>query len=366
MKNLFKSLFSTLFLAAILFTACDPTEEYEIPTTYNFENVSYSGQTQRLAMLTEIKSYLSTANTTGTVLNADKLKAMYANDTANAGFMGIYDASKQLKSKTFSNATSIFETLMNEAATASQSTSAAVNGTAGISTSADGEKDYLVSSGGLEYAQVIEKGLMGACFYYQATSVYMGADKMNVDNETVVEDEGTEMEHHWDEAFGYLGAPIDFPTNTDGLFFWAKYSNTVDGVIGTNKTLMDALIKGRAAIHNGDLDARDEAITEARAAWEEVVAGSAIHYINSAVTDFSDETRKIHALSEAAAFTYSLQFNEGKTVTNAQVNEILTLLGGSSDFSAMNFYNVTIADLNQAKSTLAGLLNWDDIIADSL
>lgn len=366
MKNLFKPLLGTIILSLLLFTACDPTEEYEIPTTYDFENVNYSGQTQRLAMLTEIKSYLSTANVTGTTLDANKLKAMYANDTANAGFAGTYEASKQLKNKTFEGVRAVFETLMDEAETASQSTSAASNGTAGISTSTDGEKNYLVSAGGLEYAQVIEKGLMGACFYYQATSIYMGADKMNVDNETVVEGEGTEMEHHWDEAFGYLGAPINFPTNTDGLFFWAKYSNTVNGILNTNKRLMDALIKGRAAIHNGDLDTRDEAISEARAVWEEVVAGSVIHYINSATENFDDETRKVHALSEAVAFAYSLQFNEGKTVTNAQVNEMLVLLGGSSDFSSMNFYDVPLADLNQAKSTLAGLLNWNNTTADGL
>jgi len=365
-RNLFKPLLCAVLLSSILFTACDSTEKYDIPETYDFENVSYSGQTQRLGMLTEIKAYLSTANVAGTTLDATKLKAMYENDTENAGFAGTYEDSKQLKSKTFENQTTIFETLMDEAATASQSMVAASNGTAGVSTSADGEKNYLVSTGGVEYAQVIEKGLMGACFYYQATSVYFGADKMNVDNETIVEGEGTEMEHHWDEAFGYFGAPIDFPVSTDGLFFWATYSNTVNGTLGTNKTLMDALIKGRAAIHNADLETRDEAITEARAAWEEVVAGSAIHYINSALSNFSDDTRKVHALSEAAAFTYSLQFNEEKTVTNTQVSDILTLLGGSSNFSTMNFYNVTEADLNTAKDNLANFLNWDDATADAL
>ena len=365
MKNLLKPLFVLLISSSILFTACDPTEEYEIPIIYDFENVSYSGQTQRLAMLTEIKSYLTTANIAGTTLDADKLKAMYEN-TANADFTGTYDDSKQLKSKTFENERTFFETLMEESTTASQSTSAASNGTAGISTSADGEKNYLVSAGGLEYAQVIEKGLMGACFYYQATSIYFGADKMNGDNETVIEGEGTEMEHHWDEGFGYFGAPIDFPISTDGLVFWATYSNTVNSVLGTNKTLMDALIKGRAAIHNDDLETRDIAITEARAAWEEVVAGSAVHYINSALENFSDDTRKLHALSEAAAFAYSLQFNEGKTATNTQVNEVLTLLGGSSDFIMMNFYDVTEADLNTAKDNLENLFGWDDATADAL
>jgi len=60
---------------------------------------------------------------------------------------------------------------------------------------------------------------MGACLYYQATSVYMGASKMDVDNETIVPGEGTAMQHHWDEAFGYFSVPKDFPLNKSGLFF---------------------------------------------------------------------------------------------------------------------------------------------------
>ena len=350
-------------MSSILFTACD-TGEYEVPSEYSFENVAYNGQIERLAMLTEIKSYLSTANTAGTTLDAAKLKAMYSNDVANAGFSGAYG--KQLKSKTFENETATFEALMDESEIASQSTSAASNGTAGISSSADGEKNYLVSAGGLEYAQVIEKGLMGACFYYQATSVYFGTDKMNVDNEIVTEGEGTEMEHHWDEGFGYFGAQTSFPTSTDGLVFWAKYSNTVNGAINTNQRVMDAFIIGRAAISNDDLETRDAAITDTRAVWEEIVAGSAIHYINGALENMTDDTRKLHSLSEAAAFAYSLQFNEGKIVTNAQVTEVLALLGGSSDFMMMNFYDATEADLNTAKDNLANLFNWDDATADAL
>jgi hypothetical protein len=366
MKNLSRWLCSLLLLSSLAFTSCDPTEEYEIPTTYNFDNVNYGGQTQRLGMLAEIKSYLTTANTAGTTLDATKLKAMFANDAANAGFAGTYGDSKQLKSKTFENQQALFETLMEEAAAASQSTAAASNGIAGISTSADGAKKYLLSAGGVEYAQVIEKGLMGACFYYQSTSVYFGADKMNVDNETVTAGEGTAMEHHWDEAFGYFGAPIDFPTNTTGLYFWASYSNTVNSVLNTNQTIMDAFLKGRAAISNDDLETRDLAISEAQAVWEEIAAGSAIHYINVALANFSDDTRRNHALSEAAAFAYSLQFNAGKTVTNSQVNDVLALLGGSANFSTMNFYNATEAQLNTAKDNLAEYFNWEAAIADAL
>ncbi len=366
MRNLLNA-FLILMVATFSMSSCDDgTDGYDIPATYNFENVSYAGQTQRLSMLAELAAYAKSGSTAGTIVTADKLKGMYSNDPNNADFANTYDATKQLKNKTFSSETAVFEGLMDDLATASQSTMPASDGQAGISTSADNEKNYLLNANGLELAQVIEKGIMGACLYYQATSVYFGPDKMNGDNETVEPGEGTAMEHHWDEAFGYLGVPVDFPTSTDGIVFWGKYSNTVNGVLSTNQGLMDAFLKGRAAISNKDLPARDEAIVEARAEWEEIVAGSAIHYLNSALANTGDFTRRAHALSEALAFIYSLNFNLEKSLTNTQIDELLTTIGGSADFNNINLYNTTDANITAVKNQLATYLSWDEATANAL
>ena len=335
------------------------TPGYQIPTTYNFENVSYSGQTQRLAMMKELKDYMTTSRTAGNVVDKDRLKAMYAN-AAGAQFTGTYDDSKQIKSKTFEQVQADFEALMDELAAASQSTTAGAMGTSGVIESADGAKSYLVGDDGLDHAQVIEKGLMGACFYYQATAVYLGSDRMNVDNTTVEAGEGTAMEHHWDEAFGYVGVPIDFPTNTDGLFFWGDYSNKRNAVLGSNQTLMNAMLKGRAAISNDDLTVRDEAITEARAAWELIAVGSALHYLNDVLANFDDMALRSHSGSEAIGFIYSLQFNPEKKTTNTQINELLTLVAGSADFNTMDLYGATTANLQQAKDQLATYYSLED------
>lgn len=361
--NIVKPACLMLLALALSIVSCknddDMQPSYEIPATYDFENVSYSGQTQRLAMMTEIKSYMATARTAGTVLDAARLQAMYANDAANAQWAGTYEASKQLRSKTFPAAQSDFDALFDALATASQSSVPGSEGQAGVVQSADKSKQYLLGANGLDHAQVIEKGLMGATFYYQATSVYMGDEKMNVDNETVTPGEGTEMEHHWDEAFGYFGVPVDFPANKDGMAYWGSYSNTVDPVIGSNKKLMNALIKGRAAISNNDLDTRDEAIDEARAAWELISVGAAIHYLNLGLSNFDDMALRAHALSEGIGFIYALQFNEGKKITNEQVAELLTLVAGSADFSEMNLYQATTAGLQSAKDKLAGYYNLE-------
>ncbi|NJL75832.1 MAG: hypothetical protein HC892_13230 [Saprospiraceae bacterium] len=103
MKKLITRLLYLSFVAFV-FTACEEEEakpDYTIPATYEFENVDYSGQIQRLAMLSEMKSYMTTGNTPNTVLDASRLKAMYANNAALSGWRGTYDAGKQLKDKTF-------------------------------------------------------------------------------------------------------------------------------------------------------------------------------------------------------------------------------------------------------------------------
>lgn len=332
----------------------------EIPESYNFENVNYTGQSQRLAMMLELKNYMKTARTTGIALDANQLKAMYANDPANANWAGTYEESKQLKSKTFSNQQSVFDDLFEALAVTSESTVAGTKGQAGVVQSNDGNSNYLLGANGLDHAQLIEKGLMGACFYYQATSVYLGEERMNVDNETIEPGEGTAMEHHWDEAFGYFGVPKDFPTNLDGLVFWGEYSNQRNAVLGCNQTAMDALLKGRAAISANELDTRDEAIDEVREIWELIAVGSALHYLNETMGNFEDMAIRGHALSEGIGFVYGLQFNEAKRISNDQVNEILTLMAGSADFSTMDLYEVETVNLQAAKDKLAEYYGLED------
>ena len=347
-----------LLLTVSLMSSCEdeiapePTPELVVPTTYNFENVSYSGQQSRLAQFVELKAYMASSQTSGVALDADRLAAMYANEEG-AGYSQAY--TKDMRSKTFENVQADFDALFVELAEASQSTVAGSEGVAGVIGSNDGEKNYLIGADGLDHAQLIEKGLMGALLYYQATSVYMGDDRMNVDNTTVEPGEGTEMEHHWDEAFGYFGAPTDFPVTTDGIVFWANYADKREAVLGNSQALMDALLKGRAAISEGRLELRDEAITEARKQWELISVTSALHYLNASITNIDDVALRAHGLSEAIGFIYALQFNDGKKITNSQVADILTRLAGSANFAEMNINNIIVAELEAAREALAGV-----------
>ena len=337
--------------------------DYTIPGSYSeFTNVDFGGQTQRLSQLVEMKNYLGTTKTVGSEVSEFKLLAMYENDTANAGFTGKYDESKQIKSKTFANVQEDFANVLKSIAEDSKSKVAHSEGQAGVLAYSDNSKSYLLNERGVDEPQIFEKGLMGAFLAYQINEVYTSSAKMDVDNIEVTELKGTKMEHHWDEAFGYVGVPKTFPATTDSLAFWGKYCNGRDALLGTNSKLMDAFLKGRAAISNKAMGDRDAAILQVRAELERVSVGTAIHYLNSSIDNFTDISKKGHALGEAVGFTYALQFNGDKVISTAQFDEIMSLLGGgTTELDKLDFYKVTKADLQSAKDKLAAIYGMENI-----
>jgi len=363
MKNLLGKGLILLMGVVLVFSSCkDDDNSYAIPTSYNFENVSYSGQLDRLGMLAELKSYLSSV-TSGETLDGGRLAAMYSNEANIANWTGTY-STKQLRDKTNEAQQAVFDALLSAAATDSENAGTAVDGTAGLIESLDGEKTYFVNAKGVEYAQIIEKGLMGACIMHQQTGVYLEAGKMDVDNTVVIAGEGTKMQHHWDESFGYFGVPTNFPTSTDGVVFWGDYCNDRSELFPMNSTIMNAYLAGRTAILNNDLRARDIQIEAIQHGMVDVATSTAIHYINSAITNFNDPAIRFHALSEAAAFYYSVQFNPNSNATTTEINNTLTLLGGNSNFSEMNFWNADLNDLEAARIAIAESHNWDTSMID--
>jgi hypothetical protein len=357
-----RSAFAILGLvASFTFTSCDKETEpsYATPTTYNFANVSYSGQEQRIAMLSEIDTYIKTGNN-GVILNAQKMKNMYANANAPFADASLNTSSKQLKDKTVETFKPVFDGYFDAVATASLSAGTpATNGIAGILTSTtDPSKKYLVDSKGVEHGQVISKGLMGAVFYFQSVEGYLTTEKIgaSVDNTNVTPGQGTKMEHHWDEAFGYFGAPKDFPTNTTGIKYWANYSNKVNLALGSNKLMMDAFLKGRAAISAKDMKSKDAAAATLRTEWERLVAASAIYELNAAKAKVADQALKSHYLSEAIGFVMGLKFKTDRKLTDAQYNNVMTKIGFST-----NLYNTTAADIDEAIKIISAAYNMDAI-----
>jgi hypothetical protein len=338
-------------------SACQKTDiqSYTIPTTYNFDNVDYSGQTQRLEMLEELAVYTKSANTAGSnQLSAIAMINMYTNSNAPFSNPDLNTSTKQLKNKVAIALQDEFESYMVAQETASLSTNQiAMENQAGIATSNDGSQSFLFNENGLELAQIIEKGLASACFYYQSTIVYLGETQMNVDNRAVTADRGTNMEHHWDEAFGYFGAPTDFPSNINNLEIWAKYSNKVNSILGCNSKIMNAFLKGRAAISAEDYDARDAARETIKVEWEVILAAVAISYLNDAKDNPTDPALCYHYLTEGYAFIMGLKYGASKTIADADIDNILITLAGSPDPLQASLYNITDQDIDSAINALA-------------
>lgn len=343
-----------------LFSACTKEENstvvtnYEIPSNYTFQRVNYSGQIFRIQMLDELVSEVRKGSTPNTRVSADKLRQMYANINNPFADTSLNTSGKQLKDKTYLTEQALIESYFDSLEAVSSSTLPGSNGQAGIVTSLDGSKKYLLSANGIEYKERIEKGLMMALVYYQITSVYLSSEKMNVDNSIVDESEGTAMQHHWDEAFGYLAVPTDFPTNLTGIKYLSKYINARNAVLDCNKTIMNAFIKGRAAIDNKDYSTRDAQIEIIAREIEKAMAASAINYLNQAKTNFADNALRCHTLSEFYGFVNGLKFNARKKISNEKISQLLNILGN-------NYYTISLSQIEQLKTELAAIYDLNSV-----
>ncbi|MGB1316592.1 MAG: DUF4856 domain-containing protein [Flavobacteriales bacterium] len=356
---------SLIAFSSILFTSCNTDkgeDNLDVPATYSFtrngsSTVSHSGQTQRLDMLALMTSYMKSSNTVGSpALDAQALKDMFANE--NDPFSG-QTYTKNLKSKCFTSDVSMFEGFMDDLATASQAAGTASEGTAGVLVegSSDPTVGYRVNANGVELTQVIEKGLMGSVFFYQAMETYLTAERMGTTGNSDLEEgeNHTSMEHYFDEAFGYFGIPNDYPNaaTIEDARFWGKYCNKREEGLysGINNEIATEFRTARAAIAAKDYDARDEAIQTIQQKWAIVIAASAVDYLNEAHSSAGTyEYQRHHVMSEAIGFMLALKyhFQNGNSkypphFTYTHVGHALMEIGPNT-----NLYTITDANIESA------------------
>lgn len=359
-NNWDKGLWILLLATGLSFSGCksDNAEKgYDIPATYSFSNVDLDEQLEQMEMATAIEEYMDGVKT-GTQLDAQKLKNMFANINAPFAEADLNTAEESLKDKTFIGASGDLEQYMDSLAAISGSTSPGAPGKAGMVQSLDGSKTYLLSAHGIDYIELIEKSIMGAVFYYQGTGPYMSDEEVGdaVDNETEVEGKGTALAHHWDEAFGYLGMPVQYPQAKEQLQWWGNYIEEMNPALQNAQTLFDAFIKGRAAIENNDLTTKNEMRRIIKEEWERICAGVAIHYLNKGLSNFSDDALRCHALSEGLGFATALFYNPDRKITDADYQKVLAAFGH-------DFYAVKAADLAEARDLLSTIYGFDNIKA---
>jgi hypothetical protein len=349
-----KRLTSSLLLAVVFFS-CDNDDNgkpsLQVPDTYEFtrngqSSVFYGGQTDRLNQTSEIKAYFQKGDKKEITLQAETLLAMYENAGGDGEGNFSFTSDRQLRDKTFPADVAFFEDLFVDAENASAAGLDAANGTAGFMTRKNGST-MLVDANGHEYTQTFEKGIMGSVFLYQIFNVYMTDARVGDDVENTQLDGSnnyTPMEHHWDEAFGYWGVPVDFPANKENLRFFANYSNGRDPLIGSNKMLMDAFLTGRAAIVAKNYPVKNEQREIIYQGFELVAASTAIHYLNTAKELLGEGPASLgeafHALSEGYMFIRALRISPRKRISDATINEILETHIGK------NFWDLPETDLS--------------------
>jgi len=274
-----------------------------------------------------------------------------------------------------------------------------------------------VTTEGTDLNQLIQKFLLMSVAYSQATDDYLDEAK-GLATDNVAQDKGTKdytsLEHQFDEGFGYFGATRDYlayndneiagkvSAEEDGRADWNGMHDTDgDGMIdllsekmfgnsvnaakrdrgskdnagATNYTqdAMDAFLAGRNLINaNAGADLTTEQMTEllgyrdvAVEAWEKSVAATVVHYINDVrgdlstlgTDDFSFSDTAKH-FSELKGFALGLQFNPYSPITDAQFEEIHTLLKDAPVLDAANV-DAYQSDLIKARDILQTALSFD-------
>lgn len=368
-----KKIFLAALLAPIFLSSCSDDENdvmpsIEAPETYSFERngqstVSFSGQTERLTMGGELYTAMQIINTP----TEELLLNMFANENNPFSTDALNNSTKDIKSKTadsrdyFSGNTTEaalikaeFEAWMS-AQVSEVLPNANTVASAGVAGQiADGNSTRYVNGQGLEYDQLVNKGLIGALTADQMLNNYLSVSVLDEasnieDNNNGVLADGknyTTMEHKWDEAYGYIFGGVEDAANPleslgDDDIFLNKYLGRVentDQFSGIAEEIFNAFKLGRAAIVAGEYDLRDAQADIIRQRISEIIAIRAIYYLQNAKVPLAagEMGSVFHDLSEGYGFIYSLRFtrNPGTGApyfTKAEVDAFLDQLMGDGE-----------------------------------
>ena len=425
-----------LTVASLFLSACGSDEEEEVdgleaetatitvPQAYVFDSrftpgessVSYSGQVVRNLLLQDLKSLTDSVGKDGgrSVDVADMLKLYEYDDALNlktGTTTGSLSASENYYSK-LSTGKNLVGKISDEMVigynrTADDLVREWFKGIAENSQDRDklGTPMAYTSDDGVDMSQMVNKVLIGAVPYYQATGVYLGG-LLERDNSEARDgtDPYTAMEHAWDEAFGYFGAARDysrytddqlagsvddftFDSNGDGsIDFKSEYNFGLSrnagkrdkGGSGVDFTqeIFSAFLAGRTAITNQGSVAEISAYRQTAAnGMEKVIAATVVHYINDTLSDMSklgtgeeNITNLNKHWAEMKGYTVALQYNPFRLITDGQLAELHGIMGKAPiyDEPGSNAYNTQVNNYKRAKDVMqaaygfsnANMENW--------
>ena len=409
-----------LAFASLFLSACGGDEEtdddttdgatIEIPQAYVFDSrfvegessVSYSGQVVRNLLLQDLKALTDSVGKDGArpITAQDMLKLYEYDDALNLKTLTTTGAVPALEShySSLSTGKNLVGKISDEPVIgynrpADDLVREWFNAIADNSLDADklGTSMAYTTDDGVDMSQMINKVLIGAVPYYQATGVYLNG-LLERDNSEARDgtDPYTAMEHAWDEAFGYFGAARDyarytddqlagsvddftFDSNGDGsIDFKSEYNFGLSrnaakrdkGGSGVDLTqeIFNAFLAGRTAITNqgsvAEISGHRQAASEG---MEKVIAATVVHYINDTLSDMSklgtaDENRANlnKHWAEMKGYTVALQYNPFRLISDGQLAELHGIMGEAPLYNGpgSSGYKTQVANYERAKVVL--------------
>ena len=430
----FQWLIVLITVASLFLSACGSDEDddasdtetdatIEIPQAYVFDSrfvegessVSYSGQVVRNLLLQDLKALTDSVGKDGArpVDVSDMLKLYEYDDALNLKTLTTTGALPALEShySALSTGKNLVGKISDEPVigynrTADDLVREWFKGIADNSQDSDklGTPMAYTTDDGVDMSQMINKVLIGAVPYYQATGVYLGG-LLERDNSEARDgtDPYTAMEHAWDEAFGYFGAARDyarytdnqlagsvddftFDSNSDGsIDFKSEYNFGLSrnaakrdkGGSGVDLTqeIFNAFLAGRTSITNQgsvtEISAHRQAASEG---MEKVIAATVVHYINDTLSDMSKlgtAEENIANLNkhwaEMKGYTVALQYNPFRLISDGQLAELHGIMGEAPvyDEPGSSGYKTQVANYERAKVVLQSAYGFSNANMDN-
>ncbi|HET8829745.1 MAG TPA: DUF4856 domain-containing protein, partial [Pelobium sp.] len=252
--------------------------------------VDFSSGHAKLNMFKALNTFINLNKTQ--VITADVSKNIYANVGApfilaySTEFATLNSAGFGLKEFTASSQSTQNATTVRQKIEADLTANAAISpffATTASSGVAGKLGTYMVDAKGIEVAQVIQKGLIGA-FQLDYIGNVLLKDGLSADNSTLVSGKNyTALEHNWDEAYATL---------TVNPMIYAGYTNSVNPrtesflaayIWEYNQAnyakIHLAFLKGRAAIVNNDRNELNKQALFIRTQFETAIAEAALGYL---------------------------------------------------------------------------------------
>ena len=412
----------TVFLASFVLFACGDDDDdnpmgsgsgsgaVDVPAAYEFDSrftpgqssVVYTGQTVRNLLLQDLKIFTDALGKDGAQpATADDMLAFYAHDDSynmstitnpTGGFTALeskyssISTGKNLNGKIYGEELIEYpgktaDDLIREwiQIIADNSQDPAKLGTPAVYTTEDG----------VDLSQMINKVLIGTVPYYQATGKYL-TQLFDKGNSAAKEGKTyTDMEHYWDEAFGYFGAARDYNTysdsdikgkvnkdsNSDGKINYNSEYNfslavgaakrdvgSTSGTVDLTGDIFTAFLTGRALI-TAEGAQEDIAVHQVAAAegMEKVIAATVVHYINDTLADMAaygtssySETNHNKHWAEMKGYAVGLQTSSFKMISDSQLRELAGTMGTAPVYAepGSSAYNTAVANLQRARQVL--------------